>query len=138
MVVRPPVSVRGVKELRAALNEVERKLPRELRVAFNEAAKHVVGRAKPNVPVRSGALMSSIKPASTQRTGRVTYSPPGKVPYAGWIEFGGTIRGPKGARVRPFIKQGRYLFPAAEREREPVIKTLEEQLGKLIKRAGLG
>lgn len=81
--------------------------------------------------------MSSIKPASTQRVGRVAMGS-GSVPYAGWIEFGGKITGPRGARTRPFIRKGRYLFPAAEDERGPVMRELEHQLDTLIRRAGLG
>lgn len=104
-----------------------------MRLAFNEAAKHVVSRAASRVPRRSGDLARSIKPASTQRVGRVAAT----VPYAGWIEFGGKIEGPKGVRIRPFEPKGRYLFPAAEEEREPIMRTLENELGNLIKRAGL-
>jgi len=136
--VPPVVSVNGVRELQAALKQVEKTWPRELRLVFNEAAKHVAERARPQVPQRSGRLAKSIKPASTQRAGRVGYSSPSKVPYAGWIEFGGKITGPKGDRIRPFVSKGRYLFPAAEQEREPVMRTLEQELGSLIRRAGLG
>lgn len=134
---QPAVRVSGVKELIASLKQVETKLPNELRKAFNEAAKHVTAKAKPMVPVHSGALLTSIKPASTQKSGRVAYTPASKVPYAGWIDFGGRITGPKGTRIRPFVKEGRYLFPAAEKERGPVVDTLENELGKLIRRAGL-
>lgn len=90
------------------------------------------------MPHRSGRLAASIKPASTQRTGQVAYSSPTRVPYAGWIEFGGmitTVRG--GTIVRPYVKQGRYLFPAAEAERDPILRTLTKSMEDLIKRAGL-
>jgi len=62
----------------------------------------------------------------------------GGVPYAGWIEFGGTITGPKATNTRPFVKQGRYLFPSAEQERKPVMDTLGREVERLIKKAGLG
>lgn len=131
------VNIRGIKELQAALHEVETKLPRELRVVFNEAARHVVGKAQPNVPRRTGRLAGSIKPLSTQRTGRVAYGTATQVPYAGFIEFGGQV-GRFGTPVRPYERKGRHLFPAAEAERDPVIRDIEESLEKLIKRAGLG
>lgn len=135
---RGGVRIIGAAALNQSLRDVHKKLPKEMRAAFNEAARHVVGRARTKVPVHSGRLFSSIKPASTQRTGRVAMTPASRVPYAGWIEFGGRIEGPKGIRTRPFIRQGRYLFPSAEEEAEPVRRTLEEQLGVLIRRAGLG
>jgi phage gpG-like protein len=108
-----------------------------MRQVFNDAAKHVVGRAQPRVPVRTGRLAASIQPASTQRTGRVAYTRPGSVPYAGFIEFGGRV-GRGDSISRPYLRRGRYLFPAAEREREPIMRTLEQSLGDLIRRAGLG
>lgn len=82
------------------------------------------------VPRRTGRLASSIRPASTQRTGQVAYSSPTRVPYAGWIEFGGS-------RGRPYVSRGRYLFPAAEAERGPIFNTLSKSLEDLIRRAGL-
>lgn len=112
------------------------KLPREMRVAFNDAAVHVVRRAAPQIPKRTGRLAAALVPASTQRVGRVGYSSPTRVPYAGFIEFGGAV-GRKKAVKRPYLRKGRYLYPAAEAEREPVLRTLERSLDDLIGRAGL-
>lgn len=126
-----------MKELQAALRKVESKLPRELRIVFNEAAKHVAQRAAPQVPHRTGRLASMVKPASTQRQGIVAYTSPTRVPYAGFIEFGGAV-GRNNSVKRPFIRRGRFLFPAAEAERNPVMRTLEKELGDLIRSAGLG
>lgn len=88
------------------------------------------------MPHRSGRLAASIKPASTQTTGQVAYSSPTRVPYAGWIEFGGAVG--KDNRIRrPYVRQGRFLFPSAEDEREPILRTLARSLDDLIHRAGL-
>lgn len=89
------------------------------------------------MPRRTGKLAASIQPASTQKTGRVAYSQPASVPYAGFIEFGGAVGRNKSVK-RPFVRGGRYLFPAAEAEREPVFDTLSTELDRLIRRAGLG
>jgi phage gpG-like protein len=129
------VNVRGVKELQAALRQVETKLPRELRVAFNDAARSVVSRAGGQVPKRTGRLSSSVRAASTQRTGRVAMGS-AAVPYAGFIEFGGRVGRNKSVN-RQFVRRGRYLFPAAMRERDTVIRDLENALEGLIRRAGL-
>lgn len=116
---------------------MEKALPGELRATFNEAARHVVSRSRPSVPVRTGRLAASIKPLSTQQTGRVAYGTVNAVPYQGFIEFGGRV-GRNRTVVRPYVPRGRYLFPAAEHEREAVVRTLEHELGMLIRRAGLG
>lgn len=108
-----------------------------MRIVFNDAARHVVDRAQPQVPRRSGKLAASIKPMSTQKTGRVGYGTYNAVPYAGFVEFGGQVGRP-GTPVRPYVKQGRYLFPAAEQERGTLVDTLERSLDQLIQRAGLG
>lgn len=130
------VNVSGIKELLAALRQIEDRLPREMRIVFNDAARHVVRRAQPRIPERSGRLAASIKPMSTQNTGRVGYGTYNAVPYQGFIEFGGQV-GRAGTPRRPFIPKGRYLFPAAEEERGPVINSLEDGLSDLIRRAGL-
>ena len=50
------------------------------------------------------ALAASI---STESSGRSALLRMGRgVPYAGWIEFGGS-------RGRPMVKRGRYVYPTA-------------------------
>jgi phage gpG-like protein len=135
-----PVAVRveGLRELQKALKEVDGKLHREIRLALNEGAKVVADAANPTIPRVSGNLAASVRPSSTQREGRVTMGT-GAVPYAGWIEFGGKIphRG-GGVSVRPFIRQGRYLFPAAVRKTDEVVEICDRAVSQLIVRAGLG
>lgn len=73
---------------------------------------------------------------STQTAGRVGYGTYNQVPYQGFIEFGGRV-GRNKSVVRPFVRKGRYLFPAAERERALIVADLEDAIGDLIRRAGL-
>lgn len=58
---------------------------------------------------RPGALAASAR-ATGYRSGAAARMGSTKVPYAGWVEFGGSR--PDGSR-RPFVQQGRYLFPSA-------------------------
>lgn len=131
---RPTVRVEGIREFQAALRKADRLFPRELRKCFNEVAEPIADEAAQNVPVRTGALRSSIRPLSTQREGRVAMGYESRVPYAGWIEFGGTL--PSGP-TRPFVKAGRYLFPVPEQHQGRIQKSMERVLNRLASSAGL-
>jgi phage gpG-like protein len=111
----------GLREFRAALKAADASLPRELRPAFNKAAEVVAFAARGRVPTRSGSLASSIRPLSTQTEGRVAMGS-AKVPYAGFIEFGGRV-GRKKSVSRPIVKSGRYLYPTF-RERRPLVEAI--------------
>ncbi|MGH3370687.1 MAG: HK97 gp10 family phage protein [Nocardioidaceae bacterium] len=140
-----PVAVRveGLSELRRALKELDTKAPTQIRKALNEGSKIVVDAARPTLPEISGNLAASLRPSSTQREGRVTMGR-ADVPYAGWVEFGGKITHAGHDHIgdhtlrRPFIKQGRYLFPAAERKTDEVIEVCDREISELIARTGLG
>lgn len=113
------VRVEGLRELQRALVATDRQFGIELRLALNEAAKIVAADAARKVPQRSGNLARSIRPSSTQREGRVTMGN-ARVPYAGFIEFGGKV-GINKSVSRKFIKGGRYLFPALRDNRAEVV-----------------
>lgn len=135
-----PVAVRveGLTELRKALKEIDQKLPRTIRVALNQGAEVVVQAARPTIPERTGRLAATLRPSSTQREGRVTLGT-GAVLYAGWVEFGGKIPHVGGGEsVRPYIRGGRYLFPAAERKTDQVVEVCDRAVSDLIAKAGLG
>lgn len=135
--MRVKVKVEGFREFRAALKAVDTALPKELRKGLNEVANLVAEEAATRVPVRSGALQSSIRPMSTSNEGRVVMGK-NSVPYAGWIEFGGTIS-PRGTPVtRPFLRNGRFLFVAADDLAPRIRKETIAVLNRFINTAGLG
>lgn len=132
------IQVLGLKEFRGDLKAANVLLPRELRKVFNAAATAVVADAKAKVPRRSGALAGTIQARSTSTEGRVTMGSE-KVPYAGFIEFGGHVgKGRKGKGTgsvsRPFIRTGRYLYPAFLRHQLEVLAAMEGLLRDLAKR----
>lgn len=135
--MRAHLKVEGFEEFRRALKSVDTKWPKELRKGLNEVAEMVADEAATRVPERSGDLKRSIRARSTTKEGR-TVMGSGKVPYAGWIDFGGTIR-PRGREInRPFIKRGRYLFPSADDLAPQIRKKTAEVLNRFIDKAGLG
>lgn len=129
------ITIDGIKELQAALKEVDGEMQKQLRVVFNEAAQMVVDTAQAQVPKKSGRAARSVKAQSQQR--KVIVKAGGKrVPYYGWLDFGGGVGRNKSIK-RAFLKDGRYIYPAYYKNRDEILKHIEEGLTDLVKKAGL-
>jgi hypothetical protein len=134
------ISVLGLKEFRRQLDAaVGRKgAGVELRKVFNVASAVVVRDAAAHVPNVSGALARSIRARSTTTEARIVMGK-ARVPYAGFIEFGGRVgKGRTGRNTgsvrRPLVKTGRYLYPAFLRHQGTVLAVLVNELRALQKR----
>jgi HK97 gp10 family phage protein len=128
------IHVKGLKELQRALKKVDKNLPRELRKALNAAADIVVDAAKPKVARRTGAAADSIKAGSTQRAGQIKVGGT-KAPYYPWLDFGGSVGRGKSVS-RPYLKEGRYIYPTLREKRDEVDAKVDEGLKRLAKQAG--
>jgi HK97 gp10 family phage protein len=129
------VKVKGLKDLQAALKQTEDGLQKELRVALNKAADLVASGASRRVPVKTGRARASLRAQSSQRESKVVGGSK-KASYYGWLEFGGRIGRDKATR-RPFVKSGRYLWPAYVVQRQQVANIIADELGALMERTGL-
>ena len=131
------ISIRGLRELSRTLRQIDSDAPKGLRIAANRAAQIVVDAAKPRVPTgpaRGGHARSSIKAASTRTAARVREG--GKrFPYMPWLDFGGRVGRGDSVR-RPFIKEGRFLWPAYSDNRPLVEAALREGLADVVRSAG--
>lgn len=138
MADRVVVKVEGLKEFRRAVVAADRGLGPEMRKGFNEAGRIVIADARPGIAVVSGKTVLTLKARSTQREGRIEMGGP-RAPGAGFYEFGGTIDQPAQNRTlhRPFIPQGRNLFPAAARNRDRIVSMMDRNMDHLARRAGL-
>jgi hypothetical protein len=95
----------------------------------------VVDVARPRVASRSGRARGSVRAKSTRTAVRIAGG--GKrVPYYGWLDYGGRVGRGK-AQVRPFKKQGRYLYPAYYATRDEIPRLLEDALVDVARQAGL-
>ena len=130
------ITVEGLRELRTALRKVDGEMQKMLRDAQNDAAQIVVNRAKPKVPARTGRARDSIRVGSTQTATRVKAGSK-RAPYYAWLDFGGRV-GRKKSVHRPFLREGRYIFPSYSETKEKVEDTLEKHLRELIKKVGWG
>lgn len=132
------IAVEGLREVQHALRALDSEAPKGLRVAHNRAAEIVVAEAKPRVPLgpgRRGHARDSIRVASTRTASRVKAGG-ARNPYYAWLDFGGRT-GRKRSVRRPFIKEGRYIYPAFKAKRPEVQAALEDALHDVIRDAGL-
>lgn len=129
------IEIQGLRELARGLKTMDAEFPKMLRQAANDAAQIVVDEARPLVPRKTGAAAASIKVASTRTAARVQAGSK-KAPYFAFLEFGGRV-GKNKASKRPFIREGRYLWPAIIRRREEIEAELAKGLERVVEAAGV-
>lgn len=129
------IKITGLKEFSRALRKMDNDLPKGLRLALNEAGEIVVEWARPRVPRRSGKAAGSIKAKSTRTMARVSgYG--AKVPYGPWLDFGGSV-GRRNSVKRPYISEGRYIYPGYAENFDEINDKLRDALLKVARDAGV-
>lgn len=79
--------------------------------------QRVADTVRARVPYLTGQLAGSIETTDADDGLEVGYD--GSAPYDGWIEFGGT-------RGRPYIDEGRYLYPSANEAQDEFAEVAAE------------
>lgn len=133
------IRIHGLKEFNRSLRQIDKDAPKGLRLAGNEAANIVVREAKPRVPqgpAKGGHALSSVRASSTRTAARVSGGSK-RYPYYAWLDFGGSV-GRNNSVKRPFIKRGRYIWPAFVDEKPKIEQTLIQALVAVAHRAGVG
>lgn len=145
--VMDPIRVEGLSSLQRSLKALGPEFAKQLRPALNEAAEVVVKVARPLVPVRTGKGRASIKVNSTAKEARVAEGG-NRAPYMPWLDYGGTTgrghSGKSGNRGfspgsvhRPFLKEGRYVYPAYRAQHGNILRLLQKRLDAVAEKAGL-
>ena len=104
------IEVKGWPQLADGTAQLATKIEHTATENLAGTAAAVAGQVSGSVPVVSGALAGSVTASPGPP---VSVSIGDGVPYAGWIEFGGT-------RGRPYVGTGRYLFPGVQAA-EPLV-----------------
>ena len=131
------VKVDGLREFRRGLKDLDKGLPKVLRLAFNDAVSIVVADAQPRVPRLSGRAAGTVKAASTQSAAKIKAGGT-KAPYFPWLDFGGKRVGRGGGVAeRPFKTVGRYIWHSFAKNRNQIVETTEQGLAEVARRAGL-
>lgn len=129
------IKVEGLRDFQRALKQADGESQKKLRVVLNEVSSTVVAGAARRVPRRSGRAAASLRAQSSQREARVVGGSK-KVPYYGWLDFGGRIGRNKTQR-RPFIQSGRYLWPTVAANRHSLETALQKALIELARETGM-
>lgn len=130
-----PIRIDGLRDLQAALRNIDGQAQKQLRVVLNDTAELVVRSARRKVPTGSGAAAKSVKVRSSQREARVVAGGR-RAPYYPWLDFGGKV-GRRRSVSRAYRNEGRYLYPAYSRHRRVILATLEKGVVDLARKQGL-
>ena len=131
-----PITVAGLRDVQAALKQVDGQSQKQLRVVLNDAAQVVVSGTRGAMPSRSGRARGSVRALSSQREARVAGGG-GRASYYGWLDFGGSV-GRRRSVKRRFIRDGRYMYATFNRRRAWILDRLGKGLEALIRSTGLG
>lgn len=130
------IEVGGLAQLSRALKAVDSDAPKQLRLGLNEAANLLVDRTRPKIPSLTGAARRSLVARSTRTAARVAVG--GKrARYYPWLDFGGAGRIKGRPAQRPFITEGRYVYPTLREIRPLIEKQLQDSITAVVRNAGL-
>jgi hypothetical protein len=130
-----PIHVEGLREFSQSLKRLDSDMPKVLRIGLNGVADVVVNEARPRVPSRSGKARRSVRAKSTRTAVRVAGGG-ARVPYYPWLDWGGKV-GRGGSVVRPYQRQGRYIYRAYFANRDRFGELLEDVLVDVARQAGM-
>ena len=98
----------GLDELKRGMRDLADEIDHGADDALDSVAEQTANMVRAKVPRLTGRLAASVTTSGGMFSEGATVGLGGLgVPYAGWIEFGGS-------RGRPMVREGRYLFPTAE------------------------
>lgn len=152
------IHIDGIEDVVASLRTMDRGLPREMAREMGFEAQTVVGKIKRSIPSNSGRAAASVR--TTQRATRSGVSVHVKgggarVPYFGWLEFGGKLPDKRPNRKKalagggwgPFasstganrtkVPDGRYVRPTIHRHRDELERAMVDAVDRAKQRAGL-
>jgi hypothetical protein len=102
------VEMVGLAEANAAIKQwANSQLPLDFIIGTRSFADSVATEVAARVPVLTGALAGSVVGVSDDKSSGVGMGNDDDVPYARWIEFGGS-------RGRDLVPQGRYVYPTIQ------------------------
>ncbi len=131
------IEVVGLKEFAKSVKQIDRELPKAIRMTLNESVDLIAKPARADVPRGKGKAAKSVRTASTSNKARIRAG--GKrAPYYPWLDFGGKV-GRNRSVSRTYKKGGRYIYPNYRRLRDSgkFQDSMQEGLQSVGRRAGL-
>ena len=122
MAAGPPVKVYGLDEFARGARKLAGNIDEAAGDDLQSVADMAANTVRATVPRRTGRMAGSVSSGRRGRRAAVSYG----VPYAGWIDYGGT-------RGRPYVRQGRYLYPTARAAADEAERASEDAARKEIR-----
>src|SRR5215471_15030131 len=119
------VNVVGFDELVRGSRDLAGRISVKANSSLEGVARYRAGMVKAAVPRVTGRLAGSVDTTPVRDQYDVSIGSEA-VLYAGWIEFGGT-------RGRPYMPQGRYLYPIATADEGQVKATMEKTTATVVR-----
>jgi hypothetical protein len=116
------LEIDGLRDVQKAMRNFSDDSRNDMKETHRRAGQIVVDGAARLVPVRSGALLASLKSAPTQRQGRVRVGS-AAVPYAGPIHFGWPARN---------IQPNPFIYEVLDGRRQEVYALYADRISQLI------
>jgi hypothetical protein len=131
MAQAPLAQIVGLKALQRDLRKMSDPAAGVLAKALAQAGKDALGPVADAVrnayPSRTGALRGTVR-VTGSRTGAAVRVGSKKLPYAGPVDFGGYPEG------RPYVKDGRYLYPTAQAHTGAAVRRYEQAVTQVCER----
>jgi hypothetical protein len=129
-VAKPQVQVLGLRELRRDLMRLDREnVPKAMVEAGYKAVEPIANAIAAAITRRSGSLAGSTRIAKIRTGGNVRVGN-ARIPYVGPYEFGGY------PGARPFVRDGRTIFPIAHRMAPAATELYSQLIQDAINRNG--
>lgn len=132
---QPVIRVTGIREVNAALKSIGNGAEKDMGKAFKPIAERIASTSRGKMPSITGSARKSVTSGGTQRGAHVSYGG-AKAPHTPWLEFGGSTKATETTVRRPFVKQGRYIWPTIMEARENIEEAAEDVLLDLATRHG--
>lgn len=116
------LEIEGLRAVQKAMKNFSDDSRNDMKETHRRAGQIVVDGAARLVPVRTGALLASLKSSPTQRQGRVRIGS-AAVPYAGPIHFGWPAR---------HIQPNPFIYEVLDGRRQEVYALYAERISQLI------
>ncbi len=116
------LEIEGLRDVQKAMRNFSDDSRNDMKETHRKAGQIVVDGAARYVPVRTGALLASLRSAPTQRQGRVRVGS-AAVPYAGPIHFGWPARS---------IKPNPFIYEVLDNRRQEVYAIYADRISQLI------
>ena len=119
------ISAAQLAELTAALRDLDDDIGDLAMSLLEDISRDIAADVRARVPYRTGRARQSYKV-----TGHSITFGGEQAPYVPWLEFGGKV-GRKKTTKRPYIRKGRYLYPAIAENLDDIEKRVDDLISQI-------